>query len=52
MQRTAWIWLVGALVWLLDGLANLARGTTAHAELAFLMAALFAAAWLFSRRQK
>ena len=51
MRKTAWVWLAGALAWLIDGIANLLRHATQHAELAFLMAALFTVAYLFYRQQ-
>ena len=52
MQKTAWIWLVGCLAWTADGVANALRGAPQHAVLAFLLALLFAIAWLFYRTQK
>ena len=51
MDQTAWIWLAGALAWLLDALANLVRGTKVHAGLAFALSGVFAVAWLFYRGQ-
>lgn len=52
MQRRAWIWLVGAVAWAVDGSISMARHSAAHATLAFLVATLFLIAWLFYRGQK
>ncbi len=51
MRRTAWIWLAGCIAWGVDGLLHLRLRERPHAELAFLMAALFLVAWLFYRVQ-
>ena len=51
MKRTAWIWLAGCIAWLVDGLLQLRLHALPHAELAFIMAAMFLVAWLFYRSQ-
>lgn len=50
MRWTQWIWLVGCFAWLMDGLVALRLRSPQHAELAFVMATLFAIAWLFYRQ--
>jgi hypothetical protein len=52
MRRTAWIWLVGCVAWLIDGLVNVYLHSVQHAELAFLVAIMFGIAWLFYRNQR
>jgi hypothetical protein len=49
MRRTAWIWAAGCAAWTIDGCISLLLHADTHAELAFLMAALFGIAWLFYR---
>jgi hypothetical protein len=49
MSRFAWIWAAGAVVWTADGLISLSLHNRLHAELAFVMAAMFLVAWLFYR---
>ncbi|HEX4154799.1 MAG TPA: hypothetical protein VHY48_04230 [Acidobacteriaceae bacterium] len=51
MRRTSWIWAVGCAAWIIDGCISVSLHATAHAELAFLVAALFGVAWLFYRTQ-
>lgn len=51
MRRTAWIWALGCVVWIIDGGISLSLHSTAHAELAFMLATLFGIAWLFYRSQ-
>jgi hypothetical protein len=43
---------VGAAAWTLDGIVCLRFPDKRHAELAFVMAVLFAIAWGFYRQQK
>jgi hypothetical protein len=52
MRKTAWIWFVGCVAWLVDGVANLRLHALPHAQLAFILAALFFVAGLFYRQQK
>ena len=52
LRRTAWIWAVGAIAWTIDAAVALRLHSTAHAELAILMALLFFIAWLFYRNQR
>lgn len=52
LRRTAWIWAMGSAAWTADGIICLRYPEKAHAELAFVMAALFAVAWWFYRGQK
>lgn len=47
----AWIWMVGCMAWLFDGLLRAHLRDWTHAELAFLVAAMFAGAWFFYSRQ-
>ncbi|HEY4354537.1 MAG TPA: hypothetical protein VGN16_02235 [Acidobacteriaceae bacterium] len=51
MRRTSWIWLAGTFAWLFDAGASLETHHPQSAELAFLLSALFAVAWLFYRSQ-
>ena len=51
MRKTAWIWLVGCIAWLVDAAVSLSLHSPPHAELAFLMSLLFGIAWLFYRNQ-
>lgn len=52
MRRTAWIWLIGCIAWTADGIVSVVLHAPQHAELAFLMALLFAIAWLFYKSQR
>lgn len=52
MRRTAWIWLVGCVAWTVDAVANAFLQHLQHAQLAALLAVLFAIAWLFYRGQR
>jgi hypothetical protein len=52
LKRTAWIWAVGCAVWCIDGGISVYQHAAPHAELDFLMAILFAIAWLFYRDQQ
>jgi len=52
MKRTSWIWAAGCVAWTIDGLLSLRYPNKQHAELAFVMAALFAVAWAFYRQQR
>ncbi len=51
MRRTSWIWLAGTFAWLVDALVNLHFHAVQRAELGFLLAVLFAVAWLFYSQQ-
>jgi hypothetical protein len=51
MRRTAWIWAVGCVVWIFDATLHVRLHELPHAELAFLMAAMFFVAWVFFRQQ-
>jgi hypothetical protein len=51
MRRTAWIWLVGCIVWSVDAIVASRFHSAVHARMAFLLAAIFGAAWLFFRSQ-
>ncbi len=51
MRKTAWIWMVGCMVWLFDGLVQVHLRQWPHAELAFGLAMMFGIAWLFFRQQ-
>jgi hypothetical protein len=51
MRRTAWIWAVGCVVWIFDGLVHVQLRQLPHAELAFVLAAMFFVAWMFFRQQ-
>jgi hypothetical protein len=51
MRNTSWLWLAGFIAWIVDGIISLRLHSTAHAQLAFLVAMVFFAAWLFYRRQ-
>src|SRR5665213_4011433 len=46
MRRTAWIWAVGCVVWIFDGLVHVRLRQLPHAELAFVLAAMFFVAWI------
>jgi hypothetical protein len=48
----SWIWAVGCVVWMIDGLVNLRFPNKQHAELAFVMAVLFGAIWALYRGQR
>ena len=52
MRRTAWIWALGCAAWTLDGVLALRYPDKRHAELAFILAVLFAIAWGFYRQPK
>ncbi len=52
MRRFAWIWFVGSLVWLVDGGISVHFRSWQHAELAFLLALVFAAAGFLYRGQR
>jgi hypothetical protein len=51
MRRTAWIWMVGCVVWTFDGLLHVRLGQWPHAWLAFALAGMFGVAWVFYSRQ-
>src|SRR5665213_655050 len=51
MRRTAWIWAVGCVVWIFDGMVHVRLRQLPHAELAFVLAAMFFVAWMFFRQQ-
>jgi len=51
MRRTAWIWLAGCFAWTLDAAVSITLHSTAHAELAIVLALMFGIAWLFYRSQ-
>jgi hypothetical protein len=52
MGRYAWIWAVGCAAWTFDGIVCSRYTDKRHAELAFLLAALFFVAWLFYRNPR
>jgi len=52
MRRTAWIWFVGCVAWVVDGTISLRLHALPHAKLAFMVAIVFLAAGLFYRGQK
>jgi hypothetical protein len=43
--------MAGCIAWLTDALLQVRLHAWPHAELAFLMSAMFAVAWLFYRQQ-
>jgi hypothetical protein len=51
MRKTAWIWMAGCIAWTIDAAVSLSLHSVARAELAFLVAMVFAIAWLFYRSQ-
>jgi hypothetical protein len=51
MRRTAWIWAVGSAAWTFDAIVNLYYRNRPHAELAFMVAIMFAIAWAYYSRQ-
>ncbi len=51
MRHTAWIWAVGSAAWTFDGIVNLYYRNRPHAELAFMVALMFAIAWAYYSRQ-
>ena len=51
LRQTAWIWLVGSIVWAIDAVVAAHVHAAPHARLAVLLAALFGAAWLYFRAQ-
>ncbi len=51
MRRTAWIWAVGSAAWTFDAIVNLYYHNRPHAELAFMVAVMFAIAWAYYSRQ-
>jgi hypothetical protein len=52
MRRTSWIWAVGCIAWTVDGFVSLRFPDKHRAEIAFLLAVLFAAAWGFYRQSR
>jgi len=52
MRRTAWIWAVGCVVWMFDGMVHLKLRQLPRAELSFVLAAMFFVAWMFFRQQR
>ncbi len=51
MRRTAWIWYLGFVAWLADGLVSMHFHNLLHARLAFMVAIVFFGAGLFYSRQ-
>ena len=51
MRRFAWIWFVGCLAWLVNGLISARLHAWQHAELSFLVALAFLFAGMFYRSQ-
>lgn len=51
-RRTAWIWFVGCVAWIVDGGVSLHYHAVFHARLAFTVALVFLAAGFFYRSQK
>ena len=51
MQRLSWIWFAGCAVWVVDGAISVRLRSWQHAALAFLVALVFLAAGLLSRRR-
>ena len=52
MRWTAWIWFVGALAWLADGIVSLRLRSVPHAQLAFMLTLVFLSAGFFYRGQQ
>ena len=52
MRNTAWLWFAGFVAWVVDGIVSLRLHSPMHAQLAFMVALVFFAAWLFYRKQK
>ena len=52
MRPLAWIWFLGCAVWLVDGGISVRLHAMQHAELAFLLSAVFLAAGLLYRQQR
>ena len=52
MRWTAWIWFVGAVAWLIDGLVSMRLRSGPHAQLAFMVALVFLGAGFFYRKQR
>jgi len=50
MKKWSWVWLAGTIAWLFDAVVDLRYHATQQAELGFLLAVLFAIAWLFFRQ--
>lgn len=51
MRKTAWIWFVGCVAWIGDGVVHLRLHSFPHAKLAFMVALMFLFAGLFYRQQ-
>jgi hypothetical protein len=51
MRRFAWVWFAGFAAWLVDGCVSLSLRAWQHAQLAFLVAAVFLAAGIYYQRQ-
>ncbi len=51
MRKTAVIWLAGCIAWTVDFGVNAAYHHAQHAQLALIMAILFAIAYAFYRTQ-
>ncbi len=52
MHRSVWIWFVGCIVWVVNGLISVRLHSWQHAELAFLVALVFLLAGLLYRGQR
>jgi hypothetical protein len=52
LRNSAWIWFVGCVVWIGDGLVQLHYHSLPRAKLAFMVALMFLAAGLYYRSQK
>jgi len=52
MPDLTWVWAAGCAAWTFDGIVCLRYPDKRHAELAFVMAALFGIAYSFFRQQK
>ncbi len=50
MRRTAWIWAIGSAAWTFDAIVNLHYHNRPHAELALMVAIMFAIAWAYYSR--
>ncbi|MDE3104698.1 MAG: hypothetical protein KGK08_05945 [Acidobacteriota bacterium] len=51
MRNTSWIWVLGTVAWLTNAAVSLRLHAIGHARLALCLAAVFAAAGLYFRRQ-
>lgn len=52
MRSTVWIWFVGCVVWIFDGVLQAHYHAWLHARLAFTIALLFLIAGVFYQSQR